>query len=43
MTGKVVVNRLFRDASVLADLELIETRNVGPDVVVPTYRLVTAT
>jgi dihydrofolate reductase len=33
-TGK----RLFRDGSVPSDLELIDTRKVGPDVIVLTYR-----
>lgn len=33
-TGK----RLFRDGSVPADLALVETRSVGPDVIVLTYR-----
>lgn len=30
--------RLFRDGSVPADLDLVESRNVGPDVIVLTYR-----
>jgi dihydrofolate reductase len=30
--------RLFPDGSMLSDLELVETRSVGPDVIVLTYR-----
>lgn len=35
--------RLFPDGSVPSDLELAETRSVGPNVIVLTYRPVTAT